>query len=374
MNDILSRYNKIMKDKTLPEVNRAQLFQRGDLTQIIFSSSGCKKGTCGSCIMCNYGVGKQLTAEEAIGEYRKIISEVEIGKALLLGTYGSFLDTREIIPETFEALLNEVSHSSADTIIIETGYDTVNEFNLKRISTILQHKNIEIELGLESINNIVQQCCLNKVIDLKQYKSVVGLVHSFGMQVSSNIVVGIPFLSPREQINDAIETINWAIEQGSDGVVLFPMNVKQDTLLHHLYQKGRYELISNWLFVETLNKLNNNSLEKIKLSWYEQSTTNNGVRSSKQTNYPKSCELCSKQLIDFYNSFTNSKSGKEKRILINQLIECNSGVCECREKMMDSVREDPKTSLSERVKFEHELLIKEFQKEIEKNDKELIVF
>ena len=52
------------------------------------------------------------------------------------------------------------------------------------------------------------------------------------MSACTNVLLGAPFLCERDQLDTAVKSVNWAFEQGTDSVVVFPMNIKPFTLLY----------------------------------------------------------------------------------------------------------------------------------------------
>lgn len=117
------------------------------------------------------------------------------------------------------------------------------------------------------------------------------------MNVIANILVGIPFLSTQEQIEDALTSIEWCIKNKIDEIDLFPINIKPYTLLEELYKSNDYDVISHWELIEVLNRVPEDYLSKIFLAWY-------GNRNLKYDNevhsiFPKSCFKCHNNLMEF---------------------------------------------------------------------------
>ena len=241
----------------------------GGTIQMTFRSAGCANAMSGSCIFCNYGAGYQITLPEVnlAMEYIKNNLNPECPQNILLGTFGSFLDEREIPEGIRDYILEETAKLSANKIIIETHYTTVTEQKLDKIRTILKNKKIDIEMGLESVNKRVQSECLNKTIDLPGLKKVVDLIKSYDMNVTLNIMYGIPFLSKEERRRDFLESVRWAVENGGDEIVVFPMNVRPNTILREVYERGEYELVSKAELDSALLQLSEDQRDKIFIAW-----------------------------------------------------------------------------------------------------------
>ena len=55
-----------------------------------------------------------------------------------------------------------------------------------------------------------------------------------GIHIIANVLLGIPFLSVRQRIEDAISSICDLLERGIDEIMLFPVNIKPYTLVKFL--------------------------------------------------------------------------------------------------------------------------------------------
>ena len=246
MNSNLILRNKILRQNR-PIITKDKLystFENNGVFQICFRSRGCSNYLAGSCIMCDYGLGTNITKEEMEIAFDKAIFESKRDiKILLLNTYGSILDTNEISTECFNALLDKLKCSNIKRIIFETHYNTITEEKLKLIKKELKDKIICFELGFETSNEEIRRNNLLKKIDNEKFKETIKLIHSFGMGVIINLLVEIPFLTTKEQLEDALSSIEWCISNDADEIDLFPINVKPYTLLKELYYSNDYDVI-----------------------------------------------------------------------------------------------------------------------------------
>lgn len=285
--------------------------------------------------MCDYGVGTNITKEELELAFDKALSESKQDiKILLLNTYGSILDTNEISTECFNALLDKLKKSNIKRIIFETHYNTITEENLKLIKEELKGKIICFELGFETSNEKIRENNLLKKIDNEKFKETIKLIHSFGMGVIINLLVGIPFLTTREQLKDALNSIEWCIGNDVNEIDLFPINVKPYTLLKKLYDSKEYDVISHWLLVEVLNRIPLQNLSKIYLAWYgnRELEYSNGEHSI----FPESCVLCHDNLMKFYSNFLSNDDAYCRKSLIDNLIE--NSKCDCYKKVLTKLK------------------------------------
>ena len=124
--------------------------ERKHLVQVCIPTSGCKLG---KCIFCDYGCLNLLGVEEIKQYIHLVLSNLNVEiNALLLNACGSILDFNEVPKDYFIEVCKVIAqYPQIKTIIFETHYTTINDGILKEIRSIFPEKNLEVELGLESI-------------------------------------------------------------------------------------------------------------------------------------------------------------------------------------------------------------------------------
>lgn len=115
--------------------------------------------------------------------------------------------------------------------------------------------------------------------------------------------MGAPFLSREEQIQDCLDSLDFVFKHmpESTKVVLFPINIKENTMLKHWQDIGIYNQISSWEFVELLHRIPKQYLDKLTIAWW-------GNRKNTHTDeaimqYPLDCNKCKERLQKFYKEF-----------------------------------------------------------------------
>lgn len=306
-------------------------YENNGVFQICFKSRGCSNYLAGSCIMCDYGLGTNISKDELEKAFDMALSESKENiHILLLNSFGSILDHNEIREECFISLLNKVKNTDIKRVIFETHYNTITEQKLTLIKNVLKNKIISFELGLETSNEKIRSNNLLKIIDNKGFLKTIKLIHSFNMKVIVNLLVGIPFLSECEQLEDVLNSIEWCIKNKVDEIDLFPINIKPYTLLEELYKSKDYDVISHWQLIEVLHRVPVNYLPKIFLAWYgnRELKYNNGEHSI----FPKSCSKCHQELMNFYAKYLANSDERYRRKLIDDLIANRN--CDCYDKVL----------------------------------------
>ncbi len=328
MNKELIKKNKIIRESRpiIPSNVLYSTYEYNGVFQICFKSRGCSNYLNGFCIMCDYGVGVNITPQELDIAFDQALKESkEEIRVLLLNAFGSILDTSEISEECFNLLLEKIKRTNIKNVIFETYYTTITRDKLDLIKNILSDKNVIFELGLETANEEVRKNNLLKYIDNNKFIEIVKLIHSYNMEVIANIIIGIPFLSEEEQVKNAVESINWCFDTGIDEVDLFPMNIRPYTLLRELYENKEYKIISHWMLIEVLSKIPEQYLRNIYIAWYGNRDLNydDGLHSI----FPTSCPICESDLINFYELYLKNKNAGYRKKLINKLI--SNKKCKC---------------------------------------------
>ena len=331
-------YEATMETKRMEsKAKRITTWRNGPFMRMSFSSPGCRY----KCIMCNYGSGTKLTPDEIPAIMKGPLQEVRDTHVneVLIGTYGSILDPYEMSLDTLSAICAELrAVPEIATVILETRYDMICDDDLNTLRTeLLPDKELIIEMGLESANDDIR-ARLHKDIDLNGFKRSIDCIHSHGIGVEVNVLLGAPGLSMHDQmldILDAVITVMWALDvANADGVTIFPVNVKTGTPLHAMYENGKYAPPYGWAGIEILNTLPSDYWPRISFSWYgDPQSIGDG---SNVVAPPIMCDHCRDLLVDFYGNWNAHRGDNQYRDMLLQIV--NEHTCECRKAMIDNLK------------------------------------
>lgn len=289
--------------------------------QLLFMSCGCEN----ACTFCNYGFDYHLTVEMIKPELEKInLNDYDIFE-LELESKGSFLSEREIPYDLFLEALKFVAHKNIPIITMETHYNTITEKKIQEIKKILgKNQEVHFELGFESADEEVRQI-YNKDIDIKKYLEVVILCERYKIGLQINVLLGAPFLSREEQIQDCLKSMRFVYENmpANTHIVLFPINIKENTMLKHWQDIGKYDQISSWEFVELLYKIPQEYLDRVAIAWWgnRENAFTKGI-----IQFPKTCEKCGKRLMRFYKDFYCNWNPNYRKKIVTEIWATR---CEC---------------------------------------------
>ncbi|WOO36843.1 hypothetical protein R2R35_24140 [Anaerocolumna sp. AGMB13020] len=324
-------YNRrIGLDKTQKVFCRYERVDGGVFAEVWFMTRGCKHDRDGGCTMCNYGKGYQVSDDEILGLIESKLAEINMPlKQLVISPSGSMFDEEEVSHYLRREIFKLASKFECEKFITETRADTINFEKLTEMKQLIPHKNIAIELGLESANPWVLKYCVNKNLNLEDFESAVRLIKQAGLQVTANVSLGAPFMSEREQIEDAVDSVKWALEMEVDTVVVFPIHVKPGTLVSYLYESGGYNCVSLWSLVQVLKEVEEKFKYRVQISWYKNYYDN----PKKILLSPNTCDDCKEEVIHILDDYKNSCNTE----IIDKLHHYN---CHCKgdwgEKLKDS--------------------------------------
>lgn len=340
MDSLLSSWNTKYRESRTAMDSKWIIRRREHLLHVCLNSVGCRFRNSGSCTMCDYGQGNNIS----IADIRELIEQIEpmlmVGDSVLVGSLGSVLDEDEVSRECLEKLLYFLGETNAQSIILETHYTTLNADVCSWLRECLQKKDIVIEIGLESVDSYVQEKCLNKTIDCDLLKKKIELLHKYDFSVTANVFLGAPFLYAGAQILDAEKTILWSKENDIDSVVIFPANIRKNTLLDFLYRNGKYEPIQQWAVFDLLNRVPVSYLDRIYLSWYGDwfDYDESGIANNLP---PVACDACTNSWREFYHVFLACHSAKERKQILAQYDDILSQKCDCKQHFYVAVNNAP---------------------------------
>ena len=316
-----------------PENKTAQL--------VFMSKNGCRHQAEGhGCAMCSYGHGSRDVMPDDVDEMFGILKQQIFDQenyGLLLGANGSILDESEFSADCLDTLLVNIAQTGFKQVFFETHCDTINDTVLDKIERAIPDTPVFIELGLETADEQKRAKNLNKPFTNQQYLNAFRMIKEHGFNFVTNLLVGLPYADTAEQIDDAVGSVHFAIQNGADHAVLFPYNAKPDTKTWN----DNVPQINAWMPIEVLRRLGSDNIEQgtrdpipnVYFAWYGNKKVKiNGAESIP----PKTCENCSDRLADFYVKFQGEDDPLRRRMLVDQLIAERG--CGCYDELLGQVQ------------------------------------
>lgn len=299
---------KLRSERTLlsPELTHT-IVRIGDMARLWLNTPACRFSQQGSCTICNYWRGQKINNLMQTVLPRLLLPDGI--HTLLVNTCGSCLDPAELTTQEQNDLLDWISMQKVQTVILETHRHTLTEDTVARVCSRLNNCEVMFEVGQESLDPDVLFFCMNKPSVQMDIRTIIERIHRWGAKCIFNVILGAPMLNPKEQVEDAVSSINHILKLGADYITLFPVNIKPHTLPDYLYKIGVYEPIRIKLLLEVLNRIKMENLPRVDVAWYGECVEEGVI----PPQYPAPNKELLLELLGKYNSCPDSSD--RRRIL-----------------------------------------------------------
>ena len=218
----------------------------------ILRTRGCYWADLKGCSMCGYAkdtLGRSATAEE-LSRQRDRIRQAYRGQPYVkFYTSGSFLDDREVDPESRAALLGSFS-GTARRILFETLPEFATPERLAPLREAFDGE-IEVALGLESTQPEVLGRLINKGAPPSEYLQAADRIRALGFRTKGYLLLKPPYLTEEESVADVLTSIDRARDH-FDTLSVNPVHIQNGTVVEWLFRRGRYRPPWLWSLTEVL--------------------------------------------------------------------------------------------------------------------------
>jgi radical SAM enzyme (TIGR01210 family) len=172
-----------------------------------------------------------------------------------LYTSGSFLDPGEVPVPARAAILDMLANDSrVREVVLESRPEYVSQDVVVELRKSLRDTEIELGIGLESSNDLIRSICINKGFSREDFSHAVEIARSQDIGVRAYVLLKPPFLTERDALLDATQTIQDAAAMGVTTISLNPVNVQRYTLVERLWSRGEYRPPWLWTVLEVLKR------------------------------------------------------------------------------------------------------------------------
>ncbi|MFX0027728.1 MAG: archaeosine biosynthesis radical SAM protein RaSEA [Candidatus Hermodarchaeota archaeon] len=220
---------------------------------IILRTKGCNwaLGESGGCTMCGYiqdanigGVSQEQVIKQFDYAFNTKIKEItndEDNFILKIFNSGSYFDDDEISSDTRKHIYEKIEEiENIREFVVESRIDYINSHKLRELKEGLKKKYIEIAIGVETTNDHIRNCYINKGTSFQDFKTVLNLCKENHIGVKSYLLLKPPFLNEQAAIDDCITSVSTLINLGITTISINPLNIQKGTLVESLYQQNRY--------------------------------------------------------------------------------------------------------------------------------------
>ncbi|MHA2385588.1 MAG: archaeosine biosynthesis radical SAM protein RaSEA [Candidatus Thorarchaeota archaeon] len=235
----------------------------GHALSVVLVTAGCShaRGEKGGCTMCSYildGASQQVSPENLVLQFQRAMTSLEgLSGPISVKVYtsGSFLDSDEVTLEARVEILRIIAKDDRiRQVVLESRPEFVTDKTVELVRESLGDREIEMAIGLESIDDEVRSLCVNKGFSLSEFETAVktALAHDIGTR--AYVLVKPPFLTERDALLDSIRTINDAANLGATTISVNPVNVQKHTLVERMWSRGKYRPPWLWTVTEILKQ------------------------------------------------------------------------------------------------------------------------
>ncbi len=238
-----------------------------DFSSIWFPSAGCAWDLSGHCFACNYGHPRRPHPDEMVEAVALGLAALESIPSTLWISSFNFLDQREVPQQVRRRILELIAATECDVVYSESHPTTVTREAVVDCIGSLNGKRFVVELGVETTSDFVRKWGFGKDFGTEEVRRAVVEASSAGASCCFNLMVGMPLLSEKEAIQEAITSVVEAFEMGAESVVLFPCRIKEHTLLWALHQAGYAEPTSLLALAAVVSAIDQSLWPRISLAW-----------------------------------------------------------------------------------------------------------
>lgn len=301
--------------------------------------------------MCGYCHGASLVPpdnSQLIAQTKDVIGRLDpqTYPAIVFTSNGSFLDPAEVSDNMRPVLLGMLREAGFQFVVVESRLEYITPTRLQAMVHAFcpdtlngKHKHrVSVSVGLESSNDFILYHCINKGHVREDYIKTFELLRREGFSFDCYVLLGKPFMTAREDVEDAIESIRFAVDNGADYVFVMVTNLVDNTLTKYLNDHGHYRVPSLWRAVTLLEMLPEDYRKFVQIKGISHAPV-------RPLLYATTCEACEREMraaVNFWN-----QTGDFEHI---RTIE----PCSCKDRFLD--REwavSPGTTLKQRVDSEY---------------------
>jgi radical SAM enzyme (TIGR01210 family) len=223
-----------------------------DALVVILRTKGCSWARKKGCTMCGYfnDCNPQVEGDNLVIQMTKALENADGHRILKIFTSGSFLDDREVPPDTRGELLKAAS-DRFEMAIFETRPEYVTRESIE--DCISSFGRIQVALGLESANDTVLKHSINKGFLFDDYTGAAYTIKNSGASVKTYLLIKPPFLTELESIKDCVESAR-KTKDTTDVISFNPVNVQRGTLVERLWRRDEYRPPWLWSLVRILEE------------------------------------------------------------------------------------------------------------------------
>lgn len=251
-------------DPTIPVVYWEETNRNGqpfNVPLIILRTPPCQWFSSGGCVMCNYellAIDEGVSSADLIQQIdwaQRNIGPLSQYNYVFVTSQGSFLDDREIPSSVRLQIARRLRELNIQALATES--EAKYCVDRERVLPLRDELGcpLSIGIGLEAYDSFIRITLLNKGLTDKLFLMAATSLTRDSIGFYTYILLGKPFLSTHEDIEDALKAITFSFDAGASMCVVELVNIQPYTLTYELFKRDLYTPPSLWSAIELLNRL-----------------------------------------------------------------------------------------------------------------------
>jgi hypothetical protein len=260
-------------------------------------SNGCEWAlkSAHGCTMCGH-LAKQawsegtISTERHLRQFEKAYNSFDYKEYPIVNIYnnGSITNDTELPPEARKEIYKRIGDTpEIKMVVLETRPEYVTQEKVDEIKALIPDKHVELAIGLEVKDDMIRQLSINKGFKLKQFDRAAALITP-KLNLRAYVLLKPAFVTEKEGIEHAVETIEHAFAVGTHTVSMEPCTVQDYTLLRFLKDKDQFNPPWLWSIVDVVKRTAH--LGKLIVGMFQFYPSPAEV--------PYNCDKCSDEVLD----------------------------------------------------------------------------
>jgi hypothetical protein len=200
---------------------------------------------------------KPISVDDYLKQFEREFEKIDFKKYPILNLYnnGSFINDDEIPAGARKGILKKINECpDIKMLVLETRPEFVTEEKVTQIKTLIPDKHVELGVGLEMKNDFYRGICINKGFSLQRFNVAANIITKH-LNLRTYVLLKPLFLTEKEGIEHAIETIEYSFAMGATTVSLEACTIQDYTFMKYLYEQGLYSLPWLWSIIEVVKNI-----------------------------------------------------------------------------------------------------------------------